>query len=252
MGIYRPLAATASALATGLAIRALEARARRTPAGAADAPVACGCEDAGHAGAGSATRPWWARAFHYGFVEMFDDIAPQLFLGILLAAVIGAWMPDIRPDAAAGTVLTYLLMLAVGIPLYVCAAASTPIAAGLIAGGISPGAAMVFLLAGPATNLGSLVVLRPEFGARLLAAYVALIAITSVAAGALFDVLAGSLSIPPADPLQVHEHVSWWQAACAVLLLAWIAVSFHRSRLLPRLRERALRATGRAPLRGRL
>jgi hypothetical protein len=109
-----------------------------------------------------------------------------LWLGIVIAAVIGVVLPGINPGLVRGhAFVSYLVMVAIGIPMYVCAAASTPIAAGLIAGGVSPGAAMVFLLAGPATNVGSLVILRSEFGTRILAAYIAMIAASSIALGAL-------------------------------------------------------------------
>ena len=102
--------------------------------------------------------PWWMRwLFITASLRSSTTSCPQLFLGIVLAALIGAmWLPtdiSIRGRGRGTHVLSYLVMMAVGIPAYVCAAASTPIAAGLIAGGVSPGAAMVFLLAGPATNV---------------------------------------------------------------------------------------------------
>ena len=257
VGLYRPLAAVAAALATGFVVRGMEQRERRAAAAkAAPAPaLACCCED-GSAAADPASPPaaapstaWWRRAFHYGFVEIFDDIAPQLLLGIVLAGIIGVWLPEIDPRFGAGTILSYLVMVAIGIPLYVCAAASTPIAAGLIAGGMSPGAAMVFLLAGPATNVGSLVLLRGEFGTRILAAYVAMIGITSIALGALLDLMVGPLAIATAPSVHTHDEASALTTVCTVAFLAWLAVSFQRSRFLPRLRANLARMVERASLR---
>ena len=130
-----------------------------------------------------------------------------------------------------------------------CAAASTPIAAGLIAAGVSPGAAMVFLLAGPATNVGSLVVLRSEFGNRILAVYILMIAVMSIALGALLDALVGNLNVAIKAPVHEHDVVSPWVVAATVAFLAWTLVSFQRSRLLPRLRAGLLRLATRTPVR---
>jgi uncharacterized membrane protein YraQ (UPF0718 family) len=253
VGVYRPLAAIAAALATGLVIHAVERRELRPTTAPAPATLHHGsdaCCDETHvlAEASSiATAPtsrraaWWSRSLRYGFIEIFDDIVPQLFLGIMIAALIGVLLPEINPRLAQGhAVLSYLIMVVVGIPVYVCAAASTPIAAGLIAAGVSPGAAMVFLLAGPATNLGSLFVLRGVFGARLLAVYVLMIAASSIALGALLDLLVGSLRVTMAAP--VHEHgASPLAIACTLALLVWTVLSFHRSRLIPRMRDGLIR-----------
>ncbi len=246
--VYRPLAAIGSALVTGLVVRALEHREHARPAAAANtfvagSPDSCCDEpavesDTGLAHTHAASRPWYARAFHYGFVEIFDDIVPQLFLGILIAALIGVVLPAANPELVQGhRFLSYLVMLAVGIPAYVCAAASTPIAAGLIAGGVSPGAAMVFLLAGPATNLGSLIVLRGMFGTRLLAVYVAMIAMTSVAVGFLLDVLAGSMAVTPVEHALHHGGNPLIPTVFMCVFLLWTLISFHRSRLVWRLRD---------------
>jgi uncharacterized protein len=244
---YRPVAAIVSALAIGLVIRALERRehARHAVATSASTPAtaltdSC-CSDAQeehepHASP-AAAKPWWMRALHYSFVEIFDDIVPQLFLGILIAAIIGAILPAVDPKVVGGhRFLSYLAMMAVGIPAYVCAAASTPIAAGLIAGGLSPGAAMVFLIAGPATNLGSIVVLRSMFGTRLLAVYVGMIAATSIALGALLDALAGPVHVNAMAHVHQHGGNSMTATVLMCLFLLWTVLSFHRSRLVPRMR----------------
>jgi uncharacterized membrane protein YraQ (UPF0718 family) len=196
----------------------------------------------------SPARSWVYRAFHYGFIEIFDDIVPQLFLGILIAAIIGAVLPTVDPKVVGShRFLSYLVMMAVGIPAYVCAAASTPIAAGLIAGGVSPGAAMVFLLAGPATNLGSIVVLRSMFGTRLLAVYIGLIAVTSVALGALLDALSGPVRVNAMAHVHDHGGNSKLATVLMMLFLLWTVLSFHRSRLVPRMRAGLSRRLGAQP-----
>jgi hypothetical protein len=133
-------------------------------------------------------------------------------------------------------------MLLIGVPVYVCAVASTPVAAGLIAGGVSPGAAMVFLLAGPATNLASLLVLRGEFGRRMLAAYLIVIMVGSVVAGALFDTFLGGSVSAATVAQRHHEHGSpVFETACTILFLALTLLSFHRTNLAGRLKTRILR-----------
>jgi uncharacterized membrane protein YraQ (UPF0718 family) len=244
---YRPFAAIVSALVIGFVIRALEKRehdkhvANTLPS---DTTVDSCCHEpmpgseAHPAHAPSSARSWVVRALHYGFVEMFDDIVPQLFLGIVIAAIIGAVLPAVDPQVVGShRFVSYLIMLAVGIPAYVCAAASTPIAAGLIAGGVSPGAAMVFLLAGPATNLGSIVVLRSMFGTRLLAVYVGMIAATAIALGALLDALGGPVHGSAMTHVHNHGGNSILATVFMCVFLLWTVISFHRSRLVPRMRD---------------
>lgn len=249
--VYRPTAALLTALAAGFAVRAIEVRElrRRQPAEPVRAhaqPDAC-CD--APAAAPVVTRaPWWRRALHHGFVDVFDDIAPQLMLGILLAGVIGAWLPSIDPGlVAGGSAISYLLMVAIAVPLYVCASASTPIAAGLIAGGASPGAAMVFLLAGPATNVSSLVVLRDMLGTRGLIGYLVSIIVVSVACGVALDAIVGRFTLPTFQPAHTHEAHSTFELALTVAFLLLVVWSFARTRLLPRLWSRLRSYLAQAP-----
>ena len=114
-----------------------------------------------------------------------------------------------------------LVMLAFSIPLYVCATASTPIAAALILKGISPGAALVFLLAGPATNVASLTVLAGLLGKRTTFVYLGAIALFSLFFGLLIDSLYPLLGLSPRAIMgQAGELIPVWaQRAGAVLLL---------------------------------
>jgi hypothetical protein len=114
-----------------------------------------------------------------------------------------------------------LIMLAVGIPLYICATASTPIAAALVLKGVSPGAALVFLLAGPATNVTSLTVLLGLLGKRATTIYLVSIAAVSIAAGLVLDQVYAWLGISAkALAGQAAEIIPGWvQILAAVLLL---------------------------------
>lgn len=126
----------------------------------------------------------------YGFGELFDDVAWWLVLGLVLSAIVEVALPaDVFQGLWGGGLASMLLMLLLSIPLYTCASSSTPIAAALALKGLSPGAALVFLIAGPATNIGSLVVLFKVLGARAVAVYLAAVAAMTLAAGFALNLL---------------------------------------------------------------
>jgi hypothetical protein len=251
MAVYRPAAALATAVAAGLLVNIVDRRIRARHMAehhGADA-TRCDCRHDEHDDRiiAPTAGPWWKQVLRHGFVEVFDDIVAQLFVGIVVAGVLMAWLPDVGVARSLGaSAWSYALMLVIGVPAYVCAVASTPVAAGLIAGGLSPGAAMVFLLAGPATNIASLFVLKGEFGKRVFAVYLAVIAGGSVLFGALFDAL--PLAAVPArevaaDPAR-HSTSAVETALTAVFLILLVA-SFRRTRILSRARAGVLRLVPR-------
>ncbi|MBM4352338.1 MAG: permease [Deltaproteobacteria bacterium] len=130
-------------------------------------------------------------AVRYAFVDLFRGIAGSMLLGLAAGAAIAAFVPaDLVTRLGVGGVLSYLLMVAIGVPLYVCATGSIPIAAALLAKGLSPGAALAFLLAGPATNTVAIAVSRTLVGRRGTLVYLACIVVGSVLAAAGTDALA--------------------------------------------------------------
>ena len=158
----------------------------------------------------------------YAFGELWGDIAVWFLVGIVLAGVITVLIPvDVMTRYLGGGLPAMLLMLAAGIPLYICATASTPIAAALILKGISPGAALVFLLVGPATNITSLTVLFEVLGKRATALYLFAVAFSAVVFGlaldqiySVFGISAGAIAGQAAE---VIPH--WAKSASAVILL---------------------------------
>jgi HflK protein len=131
-----------------------------------------------------------SRVIHYGFRDLFDEVAWWLALGLVLSAVVEVALPPrLFEGVWGGGTMSMLLMLLLSIPLYTCASSSTPLAAALALKGLSPGAALVFLLAGPATNIGSLVVLLKVLGRRAVALYLVAIAATTLAAGYILNML---------------------------------------------------------------
>ncbi|WP_045218449.1 SO_0444 family Cu/Zn efflux transporter [Desulfonatronum thioautotrophicum] len=147
----------------------------------------CGCPG-GTAKTG--TTPWQrlAGGMGYAFGDLFRDIAPWFLAGILIAGGISVWLtPELVSRWLGHPFLAMLAMLVISVPLYVCAAASTPIAAALVLKGLNPGAALVFLLAGPATNAAALAVIGKILGRRATAIYLAGIMASSLAMGILVD-----------------------------------------------------------------
>ncbi len=158
----------------------------------------------------------------YSFGELWSDLAGWFFIGLLLAGIITAAIPeDVFSSYLGGGLPAMLIMLVVGIPLYICATASTPIAAALILKGVSPGAALVFLLVGPATNMASLSVLVGFLGKRATALYLGVIAFMSVLAGMALDRVYSLAGISPQAVIgQAGEIIpAWLRVAGAVALL---------------------------------
>jgi uncharacterized membrane protein YraQ (UPF0718 family) len=110
-----------------------------------------------------------------------------LFIGLLFSAVIKTTVSTDFLSQWGSGLFAMLVMIVISIPMYVCATASTPIAAGLIMSGISPGTVLVFLLAGPASNIGSLAVIKKELGKGALVAYLTGVAVTAILVGLALD-----------------------------------------------------------------
>ena len=138
------------------------------------------------------TKPKWHNAigemFRYAFVEFLSDLAKWLVLGLMLAALISVLVPDDFITKYVGNeFLSMVVALAMAGPLYVCATGSIPIAAVLMIKGLSPGAAIVFLMAGPATNAATLTVIGKVLGRRTLFTYLASIILGSILFGLFVD-----------------------------------------------------------------
>jgi len=120
----------------------------------------------------------------FGYKEVWGDIAGWFFIGVFLAGLIGTLVPeDLMTTLLGGGLSSMLVMLVVGVPLYICATASTPVAAALIMKGVSPGAALVFLLVGPATNVTSLSVLTGILGKKSTVLYLVILSSCAVLFG---------------------------------------------------------------------
>ncbi len=223
LAVIRPVAAFVTATVTGLLVD-------RLPAESPDPPKprkACSCS--GHDScAHSASPPLLLRlaaGIRYAFGELLRDIGGWLLLGILISGVITALIPDdLAALVFAHEAWSLLVMLVIGIPLYICASASTPIAAALILKGLSPGAALVFLLAGPATNMATLTVVQRFWGKAVTAVYIATVAASSLAIGWLTNRLYEAAGWNAADAIRTLTNPAGERigaAAGIVFLILW-------------------------------
>lgn len=178
--VFRPIAA----LFTGIVGGALVEFFDRGNANNSEMPDKCG------AGCYIDVEPGGkiAGAMKYGFLTLPQDIGKPMIAGLALAGIISAAVPDHFFAGLLGTgILAMLVMMVVGIPMYVCATASVPLAAAFIAKGVSPGAALVFLMTGPATNAAALTTIWKVLGRRTALIYLGAVAGSSLAAGLTLD-----------------------------------------------------------------
>ncbi|MDC0336195.1 SO_0444 family Cu/Zn efflux transporter [Pseudodesulfovibrio sp.] len=237
MTIIRPIAASITAIVAGVLVNAFpEKEEASLPMNGvmknADSQEreGCGCEGGNCAvSSNQTTYGKFLSGMQYAFGEMIEDIGRWLIVGVVIAGIISAVIPADTLDQYVGTgFLSYFVMLVVALPLYVCATASTPIAASLLLKGLSPGAALVFLLAGPATNGATITVMLKTLGKRAAGLYVLSIVICSLALAWVVDRLYMALGLDiQAVVSEVTETLPHWVAvASGVLILLLVGKSF--------------------------
>lgn len=167
--------------------------------------------------------------FSYGFGKLLSDIKNSLLLGLLIGGLITYLIPDEFFSSYIGNpYLEMLLMLLAGMPLYICSTGSIPMASALILKGISPGAAFVFLLSGPATNAVTISVIGKELGKKLLAVYIFTIAACSIGFGTIMNVFYSSVSINEVKQIHcaVQSPLIYWIkliSACIIAFFLFLA-----------------------------
>jgi uncharacterized protein len=218
--VFRPIAALISGLLGG----ALVAIAGEN-GNASDVPDDACTDECCSNPTGSSTI---VRILRYGLVTLPRDIGRALIVGLVLAGVISALVPDdFFAGWLGGGISSMLAMMLVGIPIYVCATASVPVAAALVAKGVSAGAVLVFLMTGPATNAAAIATIWRVMGRRTALVYLAVVAITALASGLVLDQLysaSGSVA-------SIHSHemgLSWLETGSAVALIIVLAVALLR------------------------
>lgn len=227
LAIARPVAAFITATAAGIFENLFHMPQNKSkPASALRCPVDGCCDGTSFTPEEHSTHHSFltkiGAGLKYVVTEVWNDIAVWFLIGLLLAGCITTFIPeDIFTKYLGGGISSMLIMLVIGIPLYICATASTPVAAALILKGVSPGAALVFLLAGPATNITSLTVLFGVLGKRASVIYLVSIALISVLAGLSLDRLYSALNIPVRAASGHYAEImpEWLEITGAVLLL---------------------------------
>jgi len=211
--ILRPLAALVTALLGGTLVNAFDR----------------GGKEELHASAQAGETPLTLKekvvgALRYGYVEMMQDIGKWLVIGLVVAGLITVAVPDgFFASFAHRPLLGMLFVLACAVPMYLCATGSIPIAVALMLKGMTPGAALVLLMAGPAVNVASILVIRKVLGKRTLWLYLA-----AIVGGALAFALGIDHLLPrewftdslSAISASCHTHTPWFNILCTVVLLA--------------------------------
>jgi len=166
----------------------------------------------------------------YGFVTLPRDIGKAMLVGLAVAAVISALVPDDFFAKYLGTgIFAMIVMMFLGIPIYVCATASVPVAAALILKGITPGAALVFLMTGPATNAASFVTIWKVMGRKTAITYLAAVAGCALLGGIVLDYIAAGARF------EIVSRPGWMlpqpvKYASAVVLLAILTFAILRKK----------------------
>lgn len=231
--VIRPVAALVTALFGGVAVGRAEAGESSAAAGAAcpvNAAIAAEEEPEG--------RPFARRcadALRYGFIDLTGSIGGWLTVGLIIAAVITVYVPaDFFSSLGTKPLLSMIAVLVVAIPMYVCATGSIPIALSLMLKGLSPGTALVLLMAGPAANFASFTLISREMGRKAAAIYLAVIIAGSLAFGLTIDYLlpAAWFRPPMADAMACHDgcHTALplFPSVCSAILVALLLYTFIR------------------------
>lgn len=241
MTIARPIAAIFSAVVTGFSIaiwgspetKSADASAHTNESSCCHATSACSSEKP------QVNKPSFIsglkNVFAYGFGQLLVDFMKWLLIGLFFAALVLTYVPADWMASYGNGPVAMLLMVIISIPMYICATASTPIAVGLIMAGISPGAALVFMLTGPATNIATLMIIKNELGARELGIYLVALIGSALLSGfvvdALFEHFSLSLNLVHGEHSDMLSIVHQVGAVILAALLAWQMIKQVRSRL---------------------
>ena len=171
-----------------------------------------------------------AAALRYAFIEMMQDIGKWLMVGLLIAGLITVFVPSSFFEIfAQNSLLSMLLVLVLAIPMYLCATGSIPIAVALMLKGLSPGTALVLLMAGPAVNAASMLVISKVMGRRTLAIYLGSIVAGAITFGLAIDhLLPREWFLKPLATIHSHSHgdTNYFNIGCSVALLLLLANAF--------------------------
>lgn len=225
MAIFRPIAAFTTAIIAGTMETFLDkSKDLQTAKPQADCcqiqSSCCSKEEGQSQKKGFAKRI--QEGFHHSFVTVLGDIMGWLLLGLFFSGLISHFVPGTVIEKFLGNNFgSMILMIFIGVPLYVCASASTPVGASLLLKGASPGVVLVFLLAGPATNITTMLMVNRFLGTRALVIYLSTIAGCSIALAYLLNYLYAlwNINVRAVVGQAAHCIDHTWQTVSAVILL---------------------------------
>ncbi len=218
--IIRPVAALAGAVGGGLAVGRFDENEAVEVSDNADEDI---------------PSSFWGRiiaAVRYGFVDMVASVGKWLVIGLVVAALITVFVPDsLFTGLSNHPLLAMLAVVVVAVPMYICATGSIPIALSLMLKGLSPGIAFVMLMAGPAANFASIMILNRTMGRRATALYVGSVVATAIGFGLIIDLLLPREWFVPTGMLTGHCHVTfdWFATSCSILLVALLIYAAFKS-----------------------
>ena len=180
-------------------------------------------------------EPLWKKikeTVRYGFVDMIDTMGKWLVIGLVIATLITIFVPDSFFVGLREYPLVAMIgVVLIAVPMYICATGSIPIAMSLMMKGLSPGVAFVMLMAGPAANLASILILDKTQGRKATAVYVVSVIITAITFGLVIDFLLPSSWFTinaTTDGHSAHMHMGWFETACSIVLGLLLLFSFIR------------------------
>lgn len=173
-----------------------------------------------------------SQVFKYGFVTLPSEIYKALFIGVIIAGFMSTFLEGtFLNEWFSNYYLSFVIMLFIGMPLYVCSTSSIPVALGFIRMGVSPGAALVFLISGPATNAAAVTVLWKLLGRKATVIYILTMIVGSVGAGLVFDALNETFSESVLEQIACHSELKTWEHGSAILMLVIMFYAFYRSQI---------------------
>ncbi|MCY4045363.1 MAG: SO_0444 family Cu/Zn efflux transporter [Cellvibrionales bacterium] len=236
MAIIRPIAAIASAIVSGI----LVGSANDEPSNAnttTESESCCSSKPKTCCESETSIKPSPKKTFgqklqqgiHFSFFDMLDDIVVWLFIGLGFAALVQTFVPTSFLSQWGDSWVAFIIMALIGVPMYICATASTPIAAGLLLSGVSPGAVLVFMLAGPATNIGTVGIVLKELGKKSLIAYLTGVIVTSFIFGALTNYLVNHYNISIISEVTNHSmSMTFFTFLCSIFMAALCVISIGK------------------------
>ncbi len=228
--VFRPIAAFMMGIFGGLATNLVSSKSMPAPGPVVkrfDCNICCDTIPHSHSFARKIKS-----VFSYAYFDFFDDISANLAIGIVISGVIAFFVPDNFFQKYIGNeILSMLLMIGLGIPMYTCVTASIPIAVALMFKGLSPGAAFVFLTVGPATNVSFILVIAKAMGKKIVTVYLATLAVMSMTMGLALNAVYSITGKQSLDAMLLRHfcrHTSPVELITSGIFLIIIIMSFYR------------------------